>query len=477
MLLIRPVQEVGRGLFPLIAVLITGITDPVRLTISAVGAALLLAAGVVRYFTTAYRITPHQVQIRRGLFTRKLTTTPLERVRTVDVTSPFLHRILGLGRVVIGTGRTDTKRQHDLVLDGLTGPEAAVLRTQLLRRLPEVGAEVTAVNSRDVELVRLRLRWISYAPFTLSGAVTALVIIGFGWRVVNEARLDPTRFSLTRDAISSLRRSPWWLDVIQVLVVVVVSVTVLSVTGYVLAFYGFHLTRRPDGTLHVERGLVTRRQTTLEHKRVRGVEVSEPLLLRAVGGARLIAIATGLRVGRGAERGGTMLVPPSPRRVTIDVGATIIGSTSALVAPLRRHGPVASRRRYTRALIPAAVAIAALIGLSSADVLPGWVGPTSIALLLPATLLAADRADALGHWIGGPLVVTRYGSLVRRRSAFAAEGVIGATVRASIFQRRAGVCTVNLTTAAGRQAYPITDLPTTAAWDVVHEVLPAVRVP
>ena len=93
-----------------------------------------------------------------------------------------------------------------------------------------------------------------------------------------------------------------------------VAVVVASTVGYALAFWDFRLTRHPGGTLHVTRGLITTRATTIEERRLHGVEISEPLLLRMVAGARLIAIATGLRVGRGAERGGSLLAPAgSPR--------------------------------------------------------------------------------------------------------------------------------------------------------------------
>lgn len=482
MLLVQPVQELVRGAVPLVVILFTGFGDPVRNAITAAGALALIAWGVVKYATTSFRVTAQQVQIRRGLLTKKLSVAPLDRVRTVDVTAPPLHRLLGLGRVVIGTGRTDTRRQHDLLLDGMALAGAEQLRAELLHRSPVVptGADAGSAavpEAAEQELVRLRYAWLRYAPFTLSGAVTALVIFGIGSRIVNEARLDPTRFALTRDTIRALERSPLWVDVVEIVVVVVLVVAVLSVAGYVLAFHGFRLTRRPDGTLHVTRGLLTRRETTLEHRRVRGVELSEPLLLRAVGGARLIAIATGLRVGRGAERGGSVLTPPSPHAVDVAVGGDIVGDPSALTTPLTGHGPAAHRRRLTRAVVPTALVVAALGGLALGGVTPAWSGWAALALLPLAAALGLDRSRALGHRVGGPLVVSRYGSLVRRRQVFAAEGVIGATVRSSPFQRRAGVVTLELTTAAGRQHYPLTDLASADAWTVVRRVLPEGTLP
>src|SRR5439155_26278935 len=113
---------------------------------------------------------------------------------------------------------------------------------------------------------------------------------------------------------------------------------IASTIGYLLAFWNFRLTRHPSGTLHVRRGLITTRSTTIEERRLRGVEISEPLLLRSVRGARVLAIATGLRVGRGAERGGSLLLPPAPHTEAVRVAALVLGSDAAFTAPLVAHG-------------------------------------------------------------------------------------------------------------------------------------------
>ena len=65
-----------------------------------------------------------------------------------------------------------------------------------------------------------------------------------------------------------------------------VAVSVLAVSGYVLTYWGFRLTRPTGGTLHISRGLITARATSLEERRIRGVEIGEPLGLRLAGAAR-----------------------------------------------------------------------------------------------------------------------------------------------------------------------------------------------
>jgi putative membrane protein len=87
-------------------------------------------------------------------------------------------------------------------------------------------------------------------------------------------------------------------------------------------------------------------------------------------------------------------------------------------------------------------------------------------------LLAADRVRALGHRVDGRWLVARAGSLERRRDCLATAGIIGWTVRQSLFQRRAGVATVVAATAAGTKRYPLIDVPENQAWAVAATASP-----
>ena len=252
---------------------------------------------------------------------------------------------------------------------------------------------------------------------------------------------------------------------------------VASTVGYALAFWDFRLTRHPGGTLHVSRGLITTRATTIEERRLHGAEVSEPLLLRMVAGARLIAIATGLRVGRGAERGGSLLVPPAPRTEVQRVAAEVIGDAELVARPLAAHGPRARARRYTRALSGWALLVAALAVVHWAIGGPSWLPVAALALLPAAAALAADRYRNLGHAIAHGRLVASSGSLVRRRCVLAAEGIIGWNVERSFFQRRAGLATLTATTAAGHQHYEVHDVEIGEALRVAEELLPGLAEP
>ena len=485
MLLIYPVQELPRALPALFGLLVAGSSRGNGQLWSLVGIAIVVGLGASRWFTTTYRITAEQIQVRRGLLRRRLLTVPRDRVRTVDVTAHPLHRLLGLARVTVGTGQSDRDHDAGIRLDGLTVAEAAGLREELLHRRDTAGAPPAPVPvapaavsaPAEVELAHLHPGWIRYGPFTLSGVVTLGLLAGFLSQIVNEAHVDPGRFGLLRDLVDQLAGAALWLAILEVVAAAMVIVAVASTIGYVLAFWGFRLTRHSGGTLHVTRGLVTIRATTIEERRLRGVEVSEPLLLRAVGGARCIAIATGLRVGRGAERGGSLLLPPAPRSEVLRVAAAVVRRREPVTAPLRAHGPAARRRRYTRALPLCALAVAAAAALWWWAGLPAWVWLGSLALLPCGALAAADRYRSLGHAVVDGRLVSAAGSLVRRRHVLACEGIIGWNLRQSFFQRRAGLVTLTATTAAGRQAYHVQDVTAAEALRVAGEALPDLLTP
>ena len=494
MLAVHPVQETLRALPALLIAFVAGRSSGNGGLWGLFGVVVTVGLGVLRWATTSYRVGVDQVQVRRGFVRRRVLSIPRDRVRTVDITAHPLHRLLGLVRITVGTGQSD--RKEGLRLDGLTAAEGDRLRVELLHRgaavatvEPEAttgsvatggvvaGGVAAAPAPAETVLASMRPGWVWYGPFTLSGLVTIGVVVGFVYRLANEAHVNPGRFGPLRAISHQLARVPLGIAIGEVALAVLVFVAVASTVGYVVAFWGFRLSRQDTGTLHMTRGLLTTRATTIEERRLRGVELSEPLLLRAVGGARCIAIATGLRVGRGAERGGSLLLPPAPHAEAVRVAAEVLGDPRPLTVRLTGHGRRAARRRYLRALEVAAVLPVGLALLWWLAGWPGWAPVVALAVLPVAAALAADRVRSLGHAISGGHLVVRQGSVVRRRYALAREGIIGWHLRQSIFQRRAGVVTVIATTAAGRQHYSLLDVPVDLSVPVVAEATPGLLDP
>lgn len=472
MLLVHPFQALLRFLPALIAIFIArSSTDPLdRWELLAVP--LVMIGGAARWFTTRYRIGGGQLVLRRGLLNRTTSTAPLDRVRTVDLTAELHHRVLGLAKVEISTAGTSSER---LVLDALRLEDGRQMREELLHRARLETAALPPPHGQPVEpdlappeqdeelLVRLEGGWVRYAPFTATGLATAAALFGFvgqGWNAFEQES------EIVRDGAQRVRE----LGLAAGLVAVLVLVTGLSIVAYVLTFWGFRLTRNDRGSLHTTRGLLTTRETSIDQGRLRGVDLAEPVGLRLAGAARLRAVTTGL--AHAGQGGSDWLVPPAPRPVVEGVATAITRDPDVLTTPLVTHGPVARRRRFTRALAPAVVAALALWVAQERWDLPVAVLVSGPALVLAAAALAHDRATALGHVLTDRHLVTREGSLDRHRVVLARAGVIGWRVERSFFQRRAGVVTLVATTAAGRQRYRLLDLQPEVAYALLDEVSP-----
>ena len=127
MLLVHLVQETFRLLPVLFGIIILGrSSDNGQNWFEWVFIPLVVGIVLLRYLTTRYRITNGQIELRKGLLNKQILATPADRVRTVDVTSSPIHRVLGLGKVELGTAGTG--HGDRLVLDALTLPEARHLR-------------------------------------------------------------------------------------------------------------------------------------------------------------------------------------------------------------------------------------------------------------------------------------------------------------------------------------------------------------
>lgn len=448
MLLVHPVRELVRFLPALVGVVVagaaTGQMDP-RWQVPAVAVPVLL--GLARYLTTSYRITGERVELRRGLLERHALSTRLERVRTVDLTASPIHRVLGLATVRIGTGTASTQDEDQLDLDGLAVEDARRLRTVLLGRTDLEPGSTTEPAPAGHVVVRLDLGWVRFAPLTSSGVVLGAAIVGAGAQVLE---VLGTGIELDLDSATLSWR---WFP--AVLVGLLAAVSLLAVGGYLVTNWGFTLTRE-RGSWHLSRGLLTTRETTLDEERVAGLVIGEPLGLRLARGGRLSAIVTGLRRD---ERGSSALVPPAPVTVVDTVASDVLGSSAPVLGSLVGHGARATTRRYTRALVPAALLAAALgAALSVGDPASWWLLATAVPLAA-GVALARDRARSLGHSLTDGYVVSRQGSLYRRRDALAASHVIGWTFRSTWFQRRAGLVSLVATTAGGRQAVTLLDVP------------------
>ena len=415
-LLLDPVKVLRQALVPVVVGLI-GVSQsdnrvwPFLLPVAVIGPVVL---GAIPWLTTHYRLTNTQIQVRRGLLNKSTSTAPLERVRSVDLEASLLHRILGLEKVQIGTGVDDDR----IELDALAVADAAALRTTLLRRrstaesLPVTDPLVTdplvidpsvaeqpapAPDPAPEVLARIDWSWLRFAPFSLARLVLLAGAVGVFSQFADDL---PIWNEGTATSVWEWVRQFALVAVIAVVLVVGLAGWVLvAVTGYVVQWWNFRLVRE-HGSLHLTTGLFTTRSITVEEAKVRGVQLTEPALLRVVGGAGLSTLATGV------EHGVTEVLPPCPRDVAVSVGEAVLAGSGPLVDPLVEHGPLARRRAWLRQVRASLVlAVAAGVAAWWFDEPWWWAATVAVAALAFAALVGESSYRHLGHALAGDHLV------------------------------------------------------------------------
>lgn len=487
MLVINPVRIFGQMAVPAVAGAVGFGSIGSLAAVVVIPLLALLAAvvfGALQWWATAFALDDRQLRLRQGLVGRRETTVTLDRVRSVDIEAPLIHRLLGLARVTVGTG-VDAER---ISLDALSAEESRRLRAWLLTRRTTAAAVATGEPTPDQadaqatdqatlaepeqRIAELDWSWVRYAPFSLSRLAVVAAALGFLSQFVDDVGIDPT--ALAESSWEALRQLGLVVAIVSVAVGLPLVWVVISVVGYALQWGGLVVSRDRSGrvpALQVRAGLITTRSTTVEEPRIRGVELIEPVLLRLVGGAELTALATGVGAG-----GTARVLPPCPRAVAVRVAGDVAGVTAPLDVPLRRHGFLARRRRHVRAGLAALPLVGALVALDLVDVGPPWWLGAAV-VVLAAAGLAESSYRHLGHALTPDHLVAGHGLLSRRRTVLERDGIIGWVVQQSWFQRRVGLATLVATTAAGRESVAIVDLPRDAAVALADAATPAMLTP
>ncbi|MFI9624117.1 PH domain-containing protein [Streptomyces sp. NPDC052042] len=431
------------------------------------------AGDLVRWRRTRYHVGTERVELHTGLFMVKKRSLARERVRSVDLTAHLLQRVLGLVTVRIGTGE-HSGSDSTLELDPVSRAEGERLRRELLER----GAAGAPGTHREGRLAVLDPRWIRYAPVSfvapaLGGAAAGAVMQVSDWFGAQGKVIDWAGDRFRDTALPA---------VIGILALAVLAAGVVGALGlWIEMWWNYRLEREPGGTLRLRRGLLTSRSVSIEERRLRGVDLVEPLGVRLFGAARVDAITTGLaKDGEEHHRAHDTLLPAAPRSVADAVAADVLReAVPPTGAALTGHPPAARGRRLRRALVAVAVPVLvlAVLGALLTPVLL-WVALGCAVVGLPLGLfLARDAYWALGHMLSGDYLVVRSGTLRRSTAALERAGVIGWTVRQTYFQRRSGVLRITATTAAGAGAYTAYDADASEGLDFASRAVPGLLEP
>jgi putative membrane protein len=405
----------------------------------ALGLLVGLAYAVLAWSRFRYRVADGRLALHSGVVSRSVRTIPLERVRGIVVTAPFLHRLLRLVRVEIeaAAGGGD---KAELSLPAVSAAQADALRAAVL------GAAPVAEESQARVLFRATAGALALGGVTsLSYLLAPAAVVGVVFNLADDLPGD----LVERGGEVLVDLAPH--DAMGVAIAVGIGallVLLLAAAGSLLVDWSFTVT--DDGErLTAARGLLTRRVVVLERDRVRGIDVRDTLLRRPFRLVSVNAIAAGLA----RKSGGTTVAPVLARGDVRRLIREVDPEAADPAAPLTAHPSAARRRRLGRALpIPLALLVLALA------LTEPWAIAAALLLTAIAILVAVDRYRQLGHAFDGRRLAVRGGSLHRRWSEVDPAAAAAYELRSSPFQRRAGVCTLWLHLGQGAGSRRVLDL-------------------
>ncbi|RNL85685.1 PH domain-containing protein [Halostreptopolyspora alba] len=458
-------------------------------------AGTLVTGTVLGYRYTHYGVSDERMEVRSGVLARSHRSLSRERIRTVDLATPLWTRPFGLCRVTVGTGQK-TSPGDEITLSYVTTAEGDRLRRELLHQATVTSGGGTAeetdtTGTGTTALATMAPVWFGYgAAAPGPAAVSYSVILA-------------TAASLGEFVIRWMLDTYWGANVAGTGVVVTSALGValgallLGAVGalalHVEAWWNYRLTREPDGTLRVQRGLLNLSSVSIEERRLRGVEIRGHLPLRWFGAACVMAVASGLGSEGGGQDGKGSLVPRRslspevPRARAERIAEKVL--PGADIGPLTSHPRAALRRRLFRAaaaalgLTAVAFALALVTGAdpvarSPVPAVPLWVAAVVLVVSAPvAGLYAWGCYRGLGHGLAGGHLAMRRGMAARSTAVLKREAVIGWTVRRSFFQRRAGLATIGATIAADEGVFHAADVDSGEGLAFADEAVPGLLAP
>lgn len=399
-----------------------------------------VAGGVLRWLTFTYQVLPDQVVVARGLLNRSRRSIPAERIQDVSITQGPLSRLIGLAEVRIETGGGE---KDEGVLASVSLAEAHRLR-EILRRRPAVaavdGAEAAAGDEEDV-LFRLRTGRLLFSGLFKFSLVWIAAIFGLLQYGAEFSGYDwEWWLGRLRDVEGEVRARADPQLGLGLLAAAVALGLATGVGRTVLRNFGFTLTQ-DERRFRVRRGLLTRSEVAVARRQIQlGLVERAPVSGRL--GWRAFRVQT---LGGGGEASGLQDLMPFARPREVAPVVALAGlppfepERLEAVAPGHAVGGLIGF-----VLVPAAVIFAAsLVFWPAVVLLPLPAAGLVVALLRPGRHRFASTADS---------VQVRRGVLGRRDWTVPHGAVQTVIVRQGPLQRRLGLATVRIDTAAGGAA-------------------------
>ncbi len=410
--------------------------DPGTWLVLLAGSGILVA--LARYLSLRYWIDGGRLVIRSGIVSQQVRTIPLDKIQNVELRQSAIHQLAGVVDFRIETAAGPEAEAHLAVL---SRDAAERLKAELLGGRGAAAADSSAAPvSRVIWQASLGDLLLLGASSNRAGAIVG-AIAGLLFFVGQEL---PRHLETLQRGLAGLVGAVSAVAAATVFMVTLLLLGwLLSIGLTVVGYYGFTVTREADGRLRRRYGLLSRFETVVNPARIQLLRLGASWLRRRLGFWEVAAHTAGAAwEGQG---GGTALLCPLLRK------ADLAGFCDRLLPGLDLDAvawrPV-SRATIRRGFIRYAVVALVLVGAASAGLGPwAWAGIAPAGLA--AWALARRRYRVLAHARHAGHLLARTGVVHRRLTIVPESKVQWVGLTESPPQRRLGIATMTVSTAAG----------------------------
>ena len=120
--------------------------DGIVVLVALVGVAITVLVGFVKRVATSYSITNRRLHIKKGIVSRTIQETRLERVQNVNVSQSVVQRIFQIGDVDFDTAAGD---EYDFTFSGVAEPQDVVEKVDQATRSLQGSARPAGLGDEE----------------------------------------------------------------------------------------------------------------------------------------------------------------------------------------------------------------------------------------------------------------------------------------------------------------------------------------
>ncbi len=423
---------------------------------------LIATFAVLSYVFFRYRLAEGTVEVKSGIFFKKHVNLPFNRIQNVKLEQPFYYRMFKFAAMAFDSGGS---LAQEAKLVGLPLDFAKQLQTEINNYQFE---PVTDDNQTDLAPPHVKADEI----VENTRSITDLIFHGI---TSNRIFIILAGLSPFVDEIITFvtdRLSSWGMNVGQtiesesmiVLSIYVVSmflfllgvVTVLSIIGAIIMFYGFTLSRTSEKYIR-RSGLITKHEISVPFSRIQVVIMKQDWLDIVFGrfNLKMEQLNGQIATAHGSGGNNKLMIP--------SVFAYECRDIIEHVFPKHHlhdtHFHAISKRFITRYLIMFWIPMSVLIGILGYDALQGkdiqWVYPITIGLIW--SLLTVLRWWRWGYAYNTDYLYTRKGLFGADRYCLPIHKIQRVTFSQSWVMAKAGLASLKIQLASGSYSIPMID--------------------